>query len=145
MDGRKIIRGSFRLSLVAAVGVLVFVAIGAVISAKKAADSAHENWTTLRCGKAFIGRDMTSYTNQYGNIDIGRAGCSYKQFLARFEEINEALAQPDPSSDEYSSVLRLELVGAAFYAVAAFVLLNIFGLLFLAGRGTFRWITAGFK
>jgi hypothetical protein len=43
-----------------------------------------------------LGKDMTAFTNQYGNIDIGRAGCSTASFIANFDEIREALNAPAP-------------------------------------------------
>ena len=65
-------------------------------------DAERENWriwTTLRCGARFLGQDMSSYTNEAGLIDIGRAGCSDGRFLAKFDEIREAAARPTPPEE----------------------------------------------
>jgi hypothetical protein len=103
-----------------------------------------EIWQTLRCGQKFLNKDMSEYTNQYGLIDIGTAGCSQSRFLATFDEIRNALASDHPR-DRYSQVFWPKLYDALAYALVAFVVVNLLGLLFLAARGALRWVWAGYR
>jgi hypothetical protein len=56
---------------------------------------------------------MSAYTNEYGLIDIGKAGCSSDRFLATFDEIRTARASAEPSGDRYSQVFWPKLWGAS--------------------------------
>jgi hypothetical protein len=77
-------------------------------------------------------------------IDIGKAGCSNSSFWATFDEIREALASDHPR-DRYSQVFWPKLYDALAYALVAFVVVNLGGLLFLGTRSVFRWISAGYR
>lgn len=99
----SIIRGMFRISIVVAILLGIVGAIAVHIATIREQDRALNSWkedtriwNALRCGGQFLGKDMTAFTNQYGNIDIGRAGCSTASFIANFDEIREALNAPAP-------------------------------------------------
>ena len=49
------------------------------------------------------------------------------------------------SDARYSEVFWPKLHNAAFYALAAFIAVNLGGFLFIGGRGVFRWISAGYR
>jgi predicted PurR-regulated permease PerM len=143
----KIIRGTFRLSVVVALLVAVYYGISGYIAAR---NSEYENWklwTTLRCGERFLDKDMSGYTNDGRVFDIGRAGCSDTRFLATFEEIREALTQSEPPEvwRGFGEVFRFKLYEALFTALAAFVAVNLAGLLFLGACGLFRWVRSGYR
>jgi hypothetical protein len=101
----------------------------------------------LRCGGQFLGKDMTAFTNQYGNIDIGRAGCSTAGFLANFDEISEALNTPAPPkmTFNYWEVFWREALPLLMLAPIAFLGVNILGFAYLGARLIVRWVWAGFR
>ena len=49
------------------------------------------------------------------------------------------------SDARYSEVFWPKLHNAAFYALAAFIAVNLGGFLFIGGRGVFRGISAGYR
>ena len=99
----SVLRGTFRLSLMAALLVAAYFSITAHVAAQNDAWQDWKIWNTLRCGERFLGRDMSAYTNEYGLIDIGKAGCSSDRFLATFDQIRTARASADPG-DRYGEV-----------------------------------------
>jgi hypothetical protein len=141
---KSILRGTFRLSVVVALVALLSFAVYAHFTGLDAVQQDWEIWQTLRCGQTFLNKDMSEYTNQYGLIDIGTAGCSQSRFLATFDEIRNALASDHPR-DRYSQVFWPKLYDALAYALVAFVVVNLLGLLFLAARGALRWVWAGYR
>jgi hypothetical protein len=150
----NIVRGTLRISIVAAVLVTIVGAVASHFDVIKEQDRLRKNWTddtrlwkTLRCGSQFLGKDMTAYTNEYGLIDIGRAGCSDGRFLARFDEIREAMKQPAPPKTEsvYFPIYLPHMGVWLVLALIAFCVVNLLGLLFLAVRSAARWIKAGFQ
>jgi hypothetical protein len=143
----RVARGTFRLSIVVALGVAAYYGISAHVAANDADWENRKLWSTLRCGERFLGRDMSSYASSVRPevIDIGKAGCSNSTFWATFDEIRTALASADPPDDQYSQVFWPKLYNAVFYAFAAFVVVNLVGLLFLGAQGVFRWISAGYR
>jgi NADH:ubiquinone oxidoreductase subunit 3 (subunit A) len=142
----SVLRGSFRLSVVIALVALLCSAVYAHFTALDAEQQAAESWRTLRCGQMFLNRDMGDYTNQYGLIDIGTAGCSYKgRFLATPDEIRAAVSSPPPES-KYGEAFQQMLSVLILRAVlGVFLLVNLLGLLFLAARGALRWVRAGYR
>jgi hypothetical protein len=145
----KIIRGTFRLSILIALLVAAYYGIHAYMAGvivKQENRRLAGNWTTLRCAERFLGQDMSRYTNEAGLIDIGGAGCSDRPFLATFEEIREAVASPASPSLSLGAVYRdLLLYGGLFAAVVAFMLVNLVGFVLLGARGVFRWVRAGYR
>lgn len=145
----KIIRGTFRLSIVVALLVAAYFGIAGYKTAMDAEQENRKLWMTLRCGERFLGRDMSSYTSPVRPevFDIGKAGCSDTSFWATFEEIREAVAHPDPPEwwRGFGEVFRSKLEEALFPVLAAFVAVNLAGFLFLGARGLFRWVRAGYR
>ena len=140
----NVLRGTFRLSLL-----LTAVAGGYVIwtSLQQVSESGsreREMWRVLRCSEKFLGRDMSRFTNPYGLIDVGKAGCASTQFLATFDEIKDASMQPEPSTFDSKAFWRAFLNYIPI-ALIVFLSVNALGLLFLAVRGVGRWVFAGFR
>jgi hypothetical protein len=123
----------------------LWVLIEAHSAALTRSNDSHRLWETLRCGKKVLGTDTTSITNDYGNMDLSKVGCSYTSFFARADEIETALQQSDPSKSEYNlffwSGIRSSFVGV----VATFVLANVAGFLALLFMSIGNWVWAGFK
>ena len=82
--------------------------------------------TPVRWPISWKGHDR-AFTNQYGNIDIGRAGCSKAGFLANFDEIREALNTPAPPkmTFNYWEVFWREALPLLMLAPIAFLGVNI--------------------
>lgn len=91
----NIARGMLRISIVVATLVAIAGAVASHFATLTEQGRARESWkedmrlwTVLRCGSQFLGKDMAAFTNEFGNIDIGRAGCSdarfFWQILMRF-------------------------------------------------------------
>ncbi|WP_161849249.1 hypothetical protein [Bradyrhizobium sp. CCBAU 051011] len=141
-------------SVVAAIPVAIVGGVASHLEAFKEQDRVIKSWTEdtriwkgLRCGSQFLGKDMTAYTNEFGLIDIGRAGCSDGKFLTRVDEIRDAMNQPAPALSEnsywaiYFPTMGIWLV----FALIAFGVVNLLGLWFLAVRSATRWIKAEFQ
>jgi hypothetical protein len=90
---------------------------------------------------------MSAYTNEFGLIDIGRAGCANDRFLATWDEIREANASPEPQTPDgtYWTVYSQHFGVWSAVALIAFFFVNMLGLLLLLSRTTLRWIGAGFR
>src|SRR5262245_29536545 len=98
----RIMRGTFRLSLVLSVIAAVWAVIDAHSAALTRSNESFRLWETLRCGKKVLGTDTTPITNEYGNMDLSKVGCSYRPFFARAHEIETALQENNPSRAEYN-------------------------------------------
>jgi hypothetical protein len=143
----RVLRGTFRLSVLVALMVAAYYGITAHVAAHNADREDRKHWSTLRCGERFLGQDMSKYTSPYREevIDIGKAGCSNSSFWATFDEIHMAIAQPDPPEDRYNQVFWPELYNALFLALGVFLIVNLLGLLSLGARGALRWVRAGYR
>src|SRR5262245_66237093 len=140
----SVLRGTFRLSIL-----LTAIAAGCAtwMSFREVSESTsieHEAWRVLRCSEKFLGRDMSRFTNPYGLIDVGKAGCASTQFLATFDEIKDASLQPEPSSFD-SKAFWHALVAYMPIAGLVFLLINAPVLLFVAISVAGRWVLAGFR
>ena len=140
----NVLRGTFRLSIL-----LTAVAAGYAtwMSYQQVSESSsreHETWRVLRCSEKFLTRDMSRFTDPYGLIDVGKAGCASTQFLATFDEIREASLQPEPSAFD-SKAFWTALLDYMPIAGLVFLLVNAPVLVFVAVRGAGRWVLAGFR
>ena len=141
----KVLRGTFRLSLVVLVTALVWAAVVAVDEARDMAAADQRMWVTLRCAERFLDKDMSGFTNVYGNIDIGKAGCASGPFLATFDEVREALKQADPFTKRYSDVFNAEIRENFVTATIWFVATNLAALLGLLVWRVGRWVWNGYR
>ncbi|MDO9381553.1 MAG: hypothetical protein Q7T86_01695 [Hyphomicrobiaceae bacterium] len=141
----NILKGTFRLSLLVGLAALGYFVWDALETANASAQKDVEMWSTLRCGERLLSVDTKPYENDYGLIDLGKAGCSGRQFLAHRHEIQAAIKQDSP----FLATLRKErdwrLPIAYGDAVAAFVLVNLLGLCYLAARWAVRWVSSGYR
>jgi hypothetical protein len=145
----KVIRGTFRLSVVIALLIAVYCVISGYIAALDADRETWRIWGTLRCGERFLGQDMTSYASPVRSdvIDIGRAGCSNSTFWASYDEIRAAVAHSEPPAEDlrFGKVFWLNSINALIFAVAALIAVNLAGVLFLGTRGLFQWVRSGYR
>lgn len=150
----NIARGMLRISIIAGVLVAAWGAWASHLDAAKERERVYDSWINdvriwkgLRCGSKFLGKDVSAYTNEFGLIDIGRAGCAAGSFLARFDEIRQAMNQSEPVRPEnaYWTTYRQHTIMWLVLALIAFCVVNLLGFLFLGARSAARWIKAGFQ
>jgi NADH:ubiquinone oxidoreductase subunit 3 (subunit A) len=139
----NIMRGTFRVAIV--VTVLTSVA------------SAYQQWVRIsdekfrqsqllfgyECGARQLEQIEADYTGPaMGNIDLSKYGCAATAFWASLEELRSvragrSLFEDPPRPFPWDVVFN--------NALAIFIVVNLLGLLFLAGRSTLRWIAKGFR
>ena len=141
----RVLRGTLRLSVVIAILALGYGVIAAHMAAHEDAAKGRRLWSVLTCAKRFLDRDMAPFTNEYGNIDIGKAGCASEQFLATKYEIRDALTQTDPYDERYWPKLQQKLQENTLSAVLIFILINLAAVLFIAIRRVGHWIWQGYR
>jgi hypothetical protein len=144
----RVIRGTFRLSLVIALVVAAYYGISGYLAAIDAEQANRKLWSTLQCGERFLGQDMSRFASPSRPevIDIGKAGCSNSSFFATFDEIREAVTRSDPPAEwrGFGEVFSFKLYEALFAACGAFLVVNLAGVLFLGARGLVRWVRTGY-
>jgi hypothetical protein len=141
----RILRGTFRLSLVLSGLMAIWVAIGAHSAALKHSNERHRLWATLRCGEKVLGKDVGAITNEFGNMDLSKVGCASKPFFARADEIEKALREESPTDSEYSLNFWNNLQSEFGIVVVTFMLTNVVGVLMMLLTSVSKWVWAGYK
>lgn len=139
----NIIRGMFRLSIVVALAAAAFSMLQTYNHFVRDQAVHTAMVLTLKCGARLDRSLLLDAQNEFGNIDLGKLGCSDKQFFASVQEIDDAW---NGKLDDYGrTVYRpLNLEDAAMLATIAFVLTNLLGLFALLCQGILRWLVRGF-
>jgi hypothetical protein len=86
---RNILKGTFRLSIVVAVLAAAYGFYEQLSAFAKSREANREMLLTLKCGAKLSEATLKSAVNQYGNIDLGKVGCSIRHFFASFDEIEQ--------------------------------------------------------
>lgn len=87
---RDIIRGCFRLSIVAAALAAAYSAYQTWQSYTEAYQANYELVRTLECGSRIDEATLKPYENAFGLVDLSKVFCSHGQFLASYEELRAA-------------------------------------------------------
>jgi hypothetical protein len=143
---RRILTGTFRLSIVAAVLAGLYALYVKLDAWGKENDGNLRMLVALECGAQLPEARLKTAVNAYGNIDLGRLGCADRSFIASFDEIERTK----------SGAMKRELTGKEFHfrysaeyiaghAFIAFMLINLAGLAVVTILCVMRWIAAGFK
>jgi hypothetical protein len=146
MTTRSILKGTFRLSIVAAILAALYCLYVRLDAWGKEREAGYQMLVALECGAQLPEARLKTAVNAYGNIDLGKVGCADRSFIASFDEIERTK----------SGAMKRELTGKDFqfgyaaeyiagYAFIAFVLINLAGLAVGAARGVMRWIVAGYR
>jgi hypothetical protein len=143
----RVIAGTFRISIVAAIFVAAWVFAGGYLDASTADSEVRHRWRVLRCGERFLDQDMRQYTTQNGLIDIGKAGCSPPSFLASLDEVRTALltTQPPDAGKQFWNAIRLSGKAAAINAIFVILIINLCGFLCLAVLTVYRRLQVGYR
>lgn len=143
---RRILKGTFRLSVVAAVLAGLYALYLKVDAWGKESDSNFRMLVALECGAQLSESRLKTAVNAYGNFDLGKLGCADRSFIASFDEIERTKSgamKRELTEREFHVGYAAEY--AAGYALIALVLINLAGLAVVTIRGVMRWIAAGFK
>lgn len=138
----NIMRGTFRIAIVVAL-----LTAGAI---------AYQQWVRIgdeqfrqsqlmdgyECGARKLEQIEAEYTSPtLGNIDLSKYGCASRPFWASLEELR-SIRQGRPLFDDLPRPFPWDVV--INKALGVFLLVNLMGVLFLAGRAAVRWIAHGF-
>jgi hypothetical protein len=140
----NILKGTFRLSIVAAFAAASFTAWQDFKRHDDERQTSLRMQQILRCGAKLPSTIIQQNMNQYGNVDIGKLGCSDQEFLANESEMKAAWS----GSEHQMFAVRSEpfyLEKVLGSALILFVITNLLGLLLMLSRKIFIWIAAGFQ
>lgn len=147
VSSRDILRGTLRVSIVAA----VLAAAYTTYTRWQESFTAHQEKlamvTTLECGARQSQDELNAALKGYV-IDLSKVGCSTREFFASFDELRrarEGTMRRELLADSPTFRLESEGVYAAGSALLWFAFVNLLGLGFLAIRAVLRWITEGYK
>jgi hypothetical protein len=141
----NIVKGTFRLSLLVGAAALGWFTWDASQSAHRVAAYHREIWETHRCAGKLLGQDVRQYQNAYGNLDLGKLGCSGREFWANMGEIEKAQHELNPYNETWWRYFRIDAQSAFWSALGLLVLTNLLGLAFLGARRAFRWVSDGYQ
>jgi hypothetical protein len=148
ISSHAVVKGTFRLSVVAAVVAAGYTAYEGWQANKQAYNDTVQMVLTYECGGRQSDDTLRAALNG-ARIDLSKVGCSNQPFFwASYNEIVQAregtLRQKKLSSIH---MFRMEMEGAAATANAAmwFVLVNLLSAVFLCGRTIVRWVHRGLQ
>ena len=145
-SNRNILRGTLRLSLVAAVLAVafgVYVSTADYIRAYSAIQHNARVKAMLECGSRISDDELKAALDEYGLIDLSKVGCSDKRTSISFTQLDHVRSgtmEWAPVPPVFSS--WRPVIG---YPVMAFMLVNLFGFALVTVLVTSRWVSRGFK
>jgi hypothetical protein len=148
ISSHAISKGTFRISIVAAVAAAAYTAYEGWQANVEAYKHTLQMVLTYECGGHQSDDTLRDALNG-ARIDLTKVGCSNQPFfLVSYNEIVQA-REGKLRRDKLSNIpmFRLNVEGAAAMANAAiwFGLVNGLGLLFLCGRTVVRWLHRGLQ
>jgi hypothetical protein len=148
ISSHAVVKGTFRLSVVAAVVAAGYTAYEGWQANKQAYNDTVQMVLTYECGGRQSDDTLRAALNGL-RIDLSKVGCSNQPFFwASYNEIVEAregkLRQKKLSD---FPMFRMSMDGAAATVNAAiwFVLVNVLGMVFVYGRTVVRWVRRGLE
>jgi hypothetical protein len=142
---RSILRGTFRLSLVAAAIAAAYTSFNDWNASVERSHRNQEMIRVLECGARLPEERLKAAVNAYGNIDLGKVGCADRQFFASFGELREAR---DGTLQKQSWLIggpSINVTNSIYIAIGTLVGVNLLGLFFLGSRAVVIWILDGFR
>jgi len=148
ISSHAVSKSTFRISIVAAVVAAAYTAYEGWQSNVQAYNGTLQMVLTYECGGAQSDDNLRAALNG-ARIDLSKVGCSNRPFFwASYHEIiqaREGKLRREKLSDIPMFRVNLEGAAAIVNAVIWFVLVNVWGVVFLCGRTVVRWIHRGFK
>ena len=145
ISSHTISKGTFRLSIVAAVVAASYTAYNGWQANLQAYNDTLQMVLTFECGGRQSDDTLRAALNGT-RIDLSKVGCSNQPFFwASYNEIVQAREGRLRREKLSIPMFRMDIEGAAATANAAiwFVLVNLLGVLFLCGRTVVRWVHRG--
>ena len=103
----------------------------------------YELKTSLLCGSYLNAEDLKPHTNEYGNINLNKVGCSYRTFWASPPEMRAAREDMLPPPSYMPPAYNWEQT--AVDALLAFIAVNLIGFIVVGTKRIWQWIADGFK
>lgn len=141
-DAANILRGTFRLSIVAVIAISTFTAWQEF---QNSADERQRHAcliATLRCDARLPAETIRKNLNEVGNVNLGKLGCADRQFWASQAEISDAWSGTTDETPATVNRFSWGRIGEA--AVLAFILTNALGPAAIACLKIYRWVALGF-
>jgi hypothetical protein len=147
IPSRAVFKGTFQLSLMAAVAAAAYTAYVGWQANVQAHNETLQNVLTYECAGS-QSEDTLRAALKGARIDLSKFGCSNQPFWASYNEIVRARAgtlRRKKLSDV--PMFRMSKEGAAALTNAAFwfVLVNVLGVVFLCGRTIICWVHQYFQ
>jgi hypothetical protein len=143
-----ILKGTFRLSIVAAVVTAAYTAYGGWQANVHAYNDTLQMVLTYECGGSQSDDTLRAALNGT-RIDLSKVGCSNQPFfLVSYNEIVKAREGRLRREKLFNiPMFRMNMEGAEAMTNAAiwFVLVNVLGVVFLSGRTVVRWVHRGLQ
>ena len=138
-----IIRGTFRISVVAAALAAAYSAYMTWDKYSAAVERHLELVSTIRCGSHIEEATLKPFENELGLIDLSKTGCSDRQFFTSYKELHAVRdgkmgLQPPYPPPAFSAAEM------SVYALFAFVAVNLLGFALIGVSAVARWVKAGF-
>jgi len=147
ISSHTISKGTFRLSIVAAVVAASYTAYNGWQANLQAYNDTLQMVLTFECGGRQSDDTLRAALNGT-RIDLSKVGCSNQPFFwASYKEIVQAREGRLRREKLSIPMFRMDIEGAAAMANAAiwFVLLNMLGVVFVCGRTVVRWVHRGLQ
>jgi hypothetical protein len=146
ISSHAVFKGTFRLSIVAAVVAAAYTAYEDWQENVQAYNETLQMVLTYECGGRQSDDNLRAALND-ARIDLSKVGCSNQPFfLVSYNEIvqaREGKLRREKLSDIPMFRLNVEGAAAIANAVIWFVLVNVLGVFFLCGRTIVRWVHRG--
>jgi hypothetical protein len=149
---RRIIRGTFRLSIVAAFLAAGWGLVEGVNRYDKEWNEIFQRHMRSERGYACAARqddgDLLALQTVFQTIDVSKLGCATEPFYVKMTEINKVRSQGleaflGPRQEPYSP--QWDFGTAGIYALGWFLLVNILGLAVVVTIYVSRWVASGFN
>jgi hypothetical protein len=147
ISSHTISKGTFRLSIVAAVVAASYTAYNGWQANLQAYNDTLQMVLTFECGGRQSDDTLRAALNGT-RIDLSKVGCSNQPFFwASYNEIVQAREGRLRREKLSIPMFRMDIEGAAAMANAAiwFVLVNMLGVVFVCGRTVVRWVHRGLQ
>jgi hypothetical protein len=147
ISSHTISKGTFRLSIVAAVVAASYTAYNGWQANLQAYNDTLQMVLTFECGGRQSDDTLRAALNGT-RIDLSKVGCSNQPFFwASYKEIVQAREGRLRREKLSIPMFRMDIEGAAAMANAAiwFVLVNMLGVVFVCGRTVVRWVHRGLQ
>ena len=145
LTSKGIMRGVFRVSIVAALLSGAYIAYQEWIATAETYRDHQNMLRTLECGARKAQESLKASLNERGLIDLTKVGCATERFFASFEELRRARDGTIREAEWLSKGPSIDIPAVAGASLAALVIINLLGLIFVGARVVFYWVADGFK